>query len=157
MVINLLNTNNVNYEVIRYGSYNEGEYQKILDSCKYVIWLGCHESQGFALQSVLAKNIPTLVWSVKLRVQQVGHEKEYVNIKSEVTTVPYWDERCGEKFYTSDELETSYKTFLSKLYSYKPRDFVKEVLSVEVCSNNLLQLIELKNKLWNTQDNYKNI
>ncbi len=141
MVIDLLNANDVNYEVIRYGSYNEGDYQKILDSCKYVIWVGCHESQGFALESVLAKNIPILVWSVKLRVQQVGHEHEYANIKSEVTTVPYWDERCGEKFYTADELEESYETFISKLDTYKPREFTKEVLSVEICSKNLLELI----------------
>lgn len=142
MVIDLLNTNNVDYELIRYGSYNELEYQKILDNCKYVIWVGCHESQGFALQSVLAKNIPILVWSVKLRVQQVGYEKQYANIKSEVTTAPYWDGRCGEKFYTADELDTIYETFISKLDSYKPREFIKETLSVGVCSNNFLELIK---------------
>lgn len=142
MVLDLLSANNVTYEVITYGKYNEGDYQRILDSCKYVIWVGCHESQGFALESVLAKNIPILVWSVKLRIQQAGWEKEYANVKSEVTSVPYWDERCGEKFYTGDELENSFNTFISKLDSYKPREFTKEVLSIETCSNNLLKLID---------------
>ena len=57
------------------------------------------------------------------------------------TTVPYWDERCGEYFYDIQELEEIYNTFISKLNTYKPRQFILENLSVEKCSEKLVNLI----------------
>lgn len=136
-----LDSKGVKYDTIKYGSYNEGDYQKKLNRCKYVVWLGCHESQGFALESVLAKNIPMLVWSVKLRKQQLGFEARYSSVKSEVTTVPYWDDRCGEKFYTAEEMSNAFQKLIENIDNYKPREYVEETLSVPVCSNNFLELI----------------
>jgi len=142
LVRELLEKNNVKFEIVSYGSYSENDYQNILDRCKYVVCLGRHESQGFAIQSALVKNIPMLVWDVRLRIQEVGYEKEYANIKSPVTTVPYWSDMCGEKFYDAIDLESSYNTFISKLDTYEPRKFMKETVSIETCSNNFLKLVE---------------
>jgi len=137
-----IDSKNVKYDLISYGNYNELEYQKKLNKAKFVIWLGRNESQGFELESVLAKNIPILVWDVTQRSQQFNCPREYYNVKSEVTTVPYWDSRCGVKFYSADELEKSYDFFIKNIENFNPRNFVEENLSIEKCSKNFLELIK---------------
>lgn len=129
------------YELITYGSYKEGDYQKKLNRAKFVIWLGQHESQGFALQSVMCKNIPLLVWGVKLRSQEEGCPTEYYNVKSEVSTVPYWDKSCGELFFKENELEDKYNFFVENLDKYQPRKFIHDNLTVEKCSERFVKLI----------------
>ena len=64
-----------------------------------------------------------------------------MNIKSNVSTVPYWSSDCGELFYEYHELENKYKTFINNLDNYKPRQFIINNLSLEACCskwNNLL-------------------
>lgn len=141
-LLKFIKNKNIKYDLIKYGSYNEAEYQKKLNKSKFVIWLGRHESQGFALESVLAKNIPILVWDVTQRSQQFNCPREYHNVKSEVTTIPYWDSSCGTKFYSADELEESYDFFINNLESFTPRNFVEENLSIKKCSQNFLELIK---------------
>src|SRR5260370_13725460 len=42
------------YEVLTYGRYKEHQYLELLARAKYVIWHGCHESQGLALQEAMS-------------------------------------------------------------------------------------------------------
>ena len=58
------------------------------------------------------------------------------------TTIPYWDERCGEYFYNINELEDKFNLFLSKLETYKPREYILENLSMEVCEQKLIEIIK---------------
>ena len=44
--------------------YDENEYIDYLHESKFGIWLGSHESQGFALEEALSCNIPLFVWNV---------------------------------------------------------------------------------------------
>ena len=55
------------------------------------------------------------------------------NVKSPVTSIPYWDETCGEHFYNSNELEKTFEVFINKLDTYEPRKFILESLSQEKC------------------------
>jgi len=142
LVIDILGKHGYKYELIRYGSYQEAQYQSLLNRSKFVFCLGRHESQGFAIQSALAKDIPMIVWDVRLRKQEVGFEKKYLNVKSPVTTVPYWDSRCGEKFFDADNLEKTFDKFILNLDTYKPREFMQETVSVEACANNFLTLVK---------------
>lgn len=141
IVENMLKSRSINYEIIRYGSYQESNYQSKLNKSKYVIWLGRHESQGFALESVMCKNIPLFVWGVTQRNQQLNCDPQFHKVKSVVSTVPYWSDQCGELFFTKEEIESSFDKFLSKLDDYNPRKFVEDNLSIDICSNNLLKLI----------------
>ena len=106
-----------------------------------MIVLGRHESQGFAIEEALSCNVPLLVWSVTLRKKEYPYRNEYQNIKSNVTTIPYWDERCGEFFLEKEELEETFNKFINKLNTYKPRDYILENLSVKKCSENFEELI----------------
>jgi hypothetical protein len=137
-VISLLDKYNISYELFDYvRRYNENHYINYLQQSIYGIWVDAHESQGFALQEALACNVPLLVWNITTMSQEYG--SSYKDIPA--TTIPYWDDRCGEVFYNVNELETTFKLFLSRLDHYKPRDFIVENLSFEKCEDNLIEII----------------
>ena len=138
LLTNYLQTNNISYTIFDYRKkYHEKDYIKCLQESKYGIWLGRHESQGFALQEALSMNIPLLVWDVKSMNQEEGCN--YADIFG--TVIPYFDERCGEYFYNANEFESKYKQFINKLDTYKPREFVLDNVSVKQCAENLKKLI----------------
>ena len=133
-----LKSKNINYKVFDYVKiYDENDYLSFLQKSKFGIILDAHESQGFAIQEALSCNVPLLVWNTKTMNQEYG--SRYTNIPC--TTIPYWDERCGEFFYNINELEETFNLFISKLEIYKPREYILENLSVEKCSERFLELI----------------
>jgi glycosyltransferase involved in cell wall biosynthesis len=138
-ILNFFQNKNIEVKIFDYVTkYSEEEYLDYLQNSKFGIWLDAHESQGFALQEALSCNVPVLVWNIKYMSQEFG--SNYVNIPA--TTIPYWDERCGEYFYESHELENIYDKFISKLDTYKPREYIIENLSMKVCENKLIDIIK---------------
>jgi glycosyltransferase involved in cell wall biosynthesis len=134
-----LNKKNIQYVIFSYKNrYNEKDYINYLQNSKFGIWLGRHESQGFALEEALSCNVPLLVWNVKSMNQEYG--AKYPDIPA--TTIPYWDESCGEYFYKFDELENTFNTFLSKLETYKPREYILENLTMKLCEKKLIEIIK---------------
>jgi glycosyltransferase involved in cell wall biosynthesis len=143
MIIHFLSYKKISCKIFNYDiRYDENEYIHFLQECKYGIWVGRHESQGFALQEALSCDVPLLVWEVKSMKEEYG--QNYDDIYG--TVIPYWDERCGEYFYEINELENIYNLFISKLENYKPREYILENLSFDVCEQKLIDIItELKN------------
>jgi glycosyltransferase involved in cell wall biosynthesis len=139
MLLTFLKSKNIEFEIFDYVSrYSEEKYLDYLQNSKYGIWLDAHESQGFALEEALSCNVPLLVWNITSMNQE--YRSSYSNIPA--TTIPYWDARCGEYFYTSSELEETFNNFLSKIDTYKPREYILENLSIDVCEKNLLDVIK---------------
>lgn len=137
-VQNFLNSKNINYRIFSYHNrYHENDYLNYLQNSKYGIWVGGHESQGFGLQEALSCDVPLLVWNVKSMKQEYGSTYEDIP----ATTAPYWDERCGEVFYDISCLEKVYDKFTKNIENYKPREFILENLSMEVCENKLIETI----------------
>ena len=129
-----LNQRKIQYKIFSYQTkYNEQEFINYLKSCKYGIVLGRHESQGFAIQEMLSFDIPLFVWGVSLRKQEYPYRREYLNVKSNVSTVPYWSKDCGELVHHMSEIETTFDLFLTKLNIYEPRKFILENVSREKC------------------------
>ena len=134
-----LNDKNIEYSVFDYVKrYNEQEYLNYLQESKYGIIVDAHESQGFAIEEALSCNVPLLVWNTQDMSQEYGGNYD----KIPCTTIPYWDERCGEYFYEHEFIET-YDRFIDKLDTYKPREYVLDNLSVEVCSERFKELINI--------------
>jgi hypothetical protein len=132
-----LSTQNIQYVVFDYNKkYDEQEYIDCLHNAKYGIWLGCHESQGFALEEALSCNVPLFVWSVKSMNQEYGCN--YYDIPA--TTIPYWDERCGEFTYDIENFYNKFQHFLMKLETYRPREYIIENLSMDVCEKKFIDL-----------------
>ena len=117
----ILKENNINYKTIIYGTYKEEVYKELLNKVKFVIWIGCHESQGFALEEALSMNVPLLVYDVQSLHDEINSygEETYKDNKQELkaTTCSYWDDRCGIRF-------TDVNTFETKLEEMK-KDYKK--------------------------------
>jgi hypothetical protein len=129
------------YELFTYGSYKEEDYLTMLKNCQYGIWLGRHESQGFALEEALSMNVPLLVWNVTHMGQEHPGYAEYTS-EHRMSSNPYWDDRCGEVFYDSQDLEKTFFRFQEKLTSFRPRDYILENLTIEKRTVALEKLIE---------------
>ena len=137
-VLNILQKHGIGGKVFQYGKYTETEYLSYLQYSKCGIWVGRHESQGFAVEEALSMNVPLLVWDVKSMNQEYGFN--YADIPA--TVIPYWDDRCGEVFYEGSEFESKLELFLSKLETYRPRDYIVEQLSPEACEKQLIKTIK---------------
>lgn len=137
-LIEFLNKRNIQFVLFNYDTrYNENDYLQYLQEAKYGIWLGRHESQGFAVQEAMSCNVPLFVWDVKYMNQEV--RTNYTAIPA--TCIPYWDERCGEFFYNGSDIDTTFEIFLSKIESYNPRQYILETLSMEVCEKRFIDFI----------------
>jgi len=134
---NIFDTSGISYRIFVYGSYSETDYLSFIRTCKYGIWLDAHESQGFALQEALSINVPLFIWNVRLLSQE--YHSYYPDVFA--TTIPYWDPICGEVIYDTSEFHEKFLDFLSKLSSYRPRDFVLKELSIDVCEKRFIELI----------------
>lgn len=142
LLTTFLNNKNITYRIFSYQQkYKEEDFLQYIKTCKFGIVLGRHESQGFAIEEMLSCDIPLLVWGVTLRNKEYPYRNEYKNIKSIVSTVPYWSNKCGELFFNYDELENSFTKFISNIDDYNPRQFILDNLSMEKCSENWNNLL----------------
>jgi hypothetical protein len=127
------------YKLFSYDErYDENAYRNCLHNAKYGIWVGRHESQGFALEEALSCNVPILVWDVLSMNQEIG--PNYADIPA--TAIPYWDSRCGEIFYKQGHFDYAYRLFMSKLRRFKPREYVLSTLTMEKCEKEFLKLLK---------------
>ena len=139
LITQFLGYKNNHYQLFSYDNkYNEQNYINYLQETKYCIWVDAHESQGFALQEALSCNVPLLVWNITSMAQE--YNSRYSS-ELNATTIPYWDQRCGEVFYNIEELESVYNKFIENIENYRPREFILENLSIEVCENKLIDVI----------------
>jgi hypothetical protein len=137
-IINFLKTKNIHPMVFSYANkYDENEYINYLHDAKFGFWLDAHESQGFALEEALSCNVPLLVWNVTSLNQE--HGSSYPN--EPATTIPYWDDRCGEYFTDIRQLETTFNKFINNLSEYKPREYILENISIEKCEEKFINTV----------------
>jgi hypothetical protein len=142
-VLGLLEGRNISYRVFSYDNrYDENEYLAYIQTCRYGIWVGEHESQGFALQEALSCNVPLLVWNVTSMSQEYGSGYCYIP----ASTIGYWNSQCGEFFTDASDLEPTFDKFIGRIemtiaehetfefWGYRPREFILQYLSRDVCS-----------------------
>jgi glycosyltransferase involved in cell wall biosynthesis len=146
-VLNLLNKKGITYSVINYGSYKQEDYNNILKKTYMCIWVGRHESQGYAVQEAFSMNIPLLVYDVIDMKQEISNGNcTYKNVQHQLpsTAVPYWDSRCGEKTIDSSCLELLFDKMIANLKAYSPRDFILEELSDKASFIKLFKIFNIK-------------
>ena len=129
-IIDHLKNLNYNVHILNYKQrYDENYYIDVLQKSVFGIWVGCHESQGFGLQEALSCNVPLLVFDVKHMGQEENYENNQKYCSSSSTSIPYWDDRCGESFNNQKDYLTMFTVFLAKIKDYKPREYILENLS----------------------------
>jgi glycosyltransferase involved in cell wall biosynthesis len=134
---------NLNVAEIRYGFYTEEEFHSLLNRSKAMVFLCEHETQGIAYQQALSCGVPILAWDRG----GFWHDPCYFPHKvkfAPVSSVPYWDERCGVKFKDITEFPTKLEEFLDKLnhQQFGPRDYILENLTLEKCAQHYLEIFK---------------
>jgi hypothetical protein len=120
----------LNYIVLRHNEHTEAEYMSALDTCRFGVWVGRHESQGFALQEALSCDVPLVVWDVDC----MGEEwLEGDKPQCKATSAPFWDARCGI-LVRKESLKEGVRFMRTNCPVYRPREFVLQNLGVEACA-----------------------
>ena len=117
---------------LRYGSYEPDDLAAALRQCRAVVFLCEHETQGIAYQQMLSSGVPLLAWDRGGYWQDPEYFPERVQF-GPVSSVPYWDERCGVTFEDASSFENALDAFQEALAAgrFAPRDYILENLTLE--------------------------
>ena len=138
-----LERHNLKIAALRYGFYQEEEFHSLLASSKAMVFLCEHETQGIAYQQALSCGVPILAWDRGGFWQDPSYFPEKVQF-APVSSVPYWDNRCGVKFKDFSEFPSQLEEFLDKLsrQQFTPRDYILENLTLEKCAQHYVEILE---------------
>jgi glycosyltransferase involved in cell wall biosynthesis len=125
------------FEVLRYAKHTKNTYNETLLRSKAMIFLCEHETQGLAYQEALAAGVPVLAWDEGRLVDPNIINR--VPADFEVSSVPYFDGRCGLTFKIT-EFPEKLGAFWKGLDTYQPRQYIEENLSMKVCAKRYLDL-----------------
>jgi hypothetical protein len=137
----ILQRHKLKFAEIRYGFYTEEEYRGLLARSRAMVFLVEHESQGSACQECLSCDVPILAWNQGWFKDPNRFKWGEPNVPA--GSVPYFDDRCGEKFEGIGSFETQLERFWQRLQrgELRPRDFVLENLTVEQCSQDYIDIL----------------
>lgn len=126
---------NFTYMILKYGSYHQNELLESISVSSSVIFLCEHETQGQAYQQILSTNTPMLAWDRGGFWEDPYYFPKKVKYEP-VSSVPYWDNRCGLKF--NDEIDFKIKLteflMLKNKFFFNPRNYILENLTIEHCA-----------------------
>lgn len=126
-LVSALGDRGLSYRMLRYGRHRHRVYMDHLRRARALLFVCEHETQGLAYQEALASNLPVLAWDEGLLVDPL--QRRFATARTRVSSVPYFDQRCGERFRLS-EFAPRLDLFLSRFSSYAPRAYVLENLSM---------------------------
>lgn len=131
----------LNFLEMNYGFYKEEDFHRALARSKSMIFLCEHETQGIAYQQALSCGIPILAWDRGGCWQDPSYYPEKVKF-APVSSVPYWDKRCGLKFKDVEDFPSRLSEFLDKLdrYAFSPREYILENLTLEKSAQHYLKI-----------------
>ncbi|HML30983.1 MAG TPA: glycosyltransferase family 1 protein [Hyphomicrobium sp.] len=126
----------LSYEIIRYGYYRPKDLAAYLKRAKTMAFICEHETQGLACEQAMAANVPIFAWDEG----RLADPKQIPFVKSDlrVSSVPYFDDRCGVRFTRADMTE-SFDRFWKSRERFKPRDYIEDALSMEKCGLSYLE------------------
>jgi len=130
-----LDRKNLTYKMVQYGGYGEDGFKQLVNSAKFCFLINGTESQGIAVQEIMSMGVPIIVWDIK---EWLDQGEAY---RVPATSIPYWDERCGEVFFNIDDLEVTFSKFYATLDQYDPKAFIKDNLSFECSVKTLLDIL----------------
>jgi hypothetical protein len=125
---------------LRYGFYKEDDFHRLLAETRAMVFLCEHETQGIAYQQALARNVPVLAWDRGGYWQDPSY---YPRVKfGPVSSVPYWDARCGMKFTGATDFSEHWARFWDAVRAdrFSPRSYVVEHLTLERAAEQYLAL-----------------
>lgn len=134
-VISFLDSKQLTYNILEYGSYEPEQVNELAAQSKFCFLLNGTESQGIAVQEIMACGIPMFVWDIT----EWNDQGDQYQVPA--TSVPFWDDVCGECVFDSNFDET-FEQFYSKLDRYNPRKYVEENLSYKQSVKTLMEIFD---------------
>ena len=128
-------SNGLSYRMVEYGTYGEDGFKQLVNSAKFCFLINGTESQRIAVQEIMSMGVPIIAWDIK---EWLDQGEAY---RVPATSIPYWDERCGEVFFNIDDLEVTFSKFYATLDQYDPKAFIKSNLSFECSVKTLLNIL----------------
>ena len=128
-------SNGLSYRMVEYGTYGEDGFKQLVNSAKFCFLINGTESQGIAVQEIMSMGVPIIAWDIK---EWLDQGEAY---RVPATSIPYWDERCGEVFFNIEDLEVTFSKFYATLNQYDPKAFIKDNLSFECSVKTLLDIL----------------
>jgi hypothetical protein len=122
--------------MVEYGTYGEDGFKQLVNSAKFCFLINGTESQGIAVQEIMSMGVPIIAWDIK---EWLDQGEAY---RVPATSVPFWDERCGEKFFTVDKMRETFDNFYARINNYNPKDYVHDNLSFKSSVNTLLDILK---------------
>lgn len=137
----LLQKSGRSFEEIRYGCYREEDFRSALLRARVMIFLCEHETQGIAYQQALSCGVPILAWDRGGPWRDPAYFPRRVTF-GPVTSVPYWDERCGCRFSNTSNFAEVWEQFWNdaEAGNYRSRDFILENLTLEKCARAYVEI-----------------
>ncbi len=133
-VKSFLDQKNLSYSILEYGSYHEDAIKNLIPSARFCFLLNGTESQGIAVQEIMAIGTPLIVWDI------TTWEDQGPQWSVPATSVPYWSDDCGERFFKYEDLEETFQRFYSRIGEYNPRQYVVDNLSYKASVDKLLEI-----------------
>lgn len=124
---------------LRYGAHHVDQFRKALRDCRAMIFLCEHETQGLAYQEAMSSGVPVLAWDEGVLVDP--QRKALLPVDSAVSSVPYFDERCGLKFQV-DQFDARFAEFSARLETLRPRDYVLDTIGLAQGAEEFLKLYD---------------
>ena len=126
---------NLSYKMVEYGGYSENSFMENVNQARFCFLINGTESQGIAVQEIMSMGVPIICWDLKWWLDQ---GEEY---RVPATSIPYWDNRCGEVFYDIKELPVTFNKFYANIDKYDPKAFIRDNLSFECSVKTLLDIL----------------
>ena len=120
------------------NGYSENEFLDAISMAPFAIWIGRHESQGFAFQETLSCNTPLFVIDVSSMRDEVlsNQTRPWNNFKTEnplkATSASYFDNNCG-LISNINNWKQDFEIFRERINYYSPREFIVKNLSPKSC------------------------
>ena len=139
LVLNFLDSIGLKYELFEYGKYNNKDLIKAAKKNRFGIYMSRVETQGFAVQELMACNLPLYVWD-DLEANAKNMSNYYGGGNFSGTTVTLWSENNGVIVNSYEEFEDKFEEFLLNVDNYSPTKLVEEFLTFESFQNKLLSI-----------------
>lgn len=126
---------------LRYGYYREEQFLALLGQARTMIFVCEHETQGIAYQQALSCGVPILAWDRGGYWQDPAYYPERVKF-APVTSVPYWDERCGMTFADAAAFARAWPQFWEacRAHAFRPRGYILDNLTLEKAAQNYVRI-----------------
>jgi len=134
-ILKYLESQNIDYKIIKYGRYKKEKYFEILNKIKFMIYLSKSESQGLALQEAWIRDVPTLVWD------RGYWQYQNYKLQDDKINIPYLTEKCGISFKDKDDFRNKFNILVKNLSNFEPRRYSLENFTDEISARNYLRII----------------